>query len=273
LVVHTDKLWKGGEFDIELMNTHGKNLSAEYIGDIQVISNIERGNYTFLYQLLFTQRFLKGFVSAGVHDLNSEFVTNKSVFALTNSSFAIPSSFALNFPVSIFPNCALAVVGNYQISGFFNLRTGIYDGHTGSFDLDPYRMNLSVFGFMSITEVEYNTNNKLNTTIKGGGYYLSDSFIDPSDALITSKGNYGFYLLADQKLTKNVTRGLGIFSQISYAPKNKNYCVLYTGLGLNIFAPFEKRKNDIVAFGIAYIKLFNQTFESDMEFNYLFCLS
>jgi porin len=272
-LIHTDKLWKGGEFDIELMNTHGNNLSEDYTGDIQVISNIERGNYTFLYQFLFTQRFSKGFISAGVHDLNTEFVTSKYGYALTNSSFAIPCSFALNFPVSIFPNCALAVAGDYQISDNLTLRSGIYDGHAGSFDLDPYRMNLSVFGFMSITEVEYHTNKLLNTTVKGGGYYISDSFKDPSDTLITTKGNYGFYLLADQRLIKNETRCLGIFSQISYAPKNKNYCVFYTGLGINLFAPFDKRKNDVVAFGIAYTKLFNHTFESDLEFNYLFCLN
>jgi porin len=273
IIIHTDKLWNGGEFLVELMNSHGSKLSANFIGDQQIVSNIERGNYTFLYQFLFVQRFSKGYLTIGIHDLNSEFLVNDFGSTLTNSSFAIPSSFPLNFPVSIYPNCAPAIVGSYKISDYFILRSGIYDGKAVSVDIYPYNINLSGFGFMSISELEFNSNNSLNTTTKFGGYYLSGNFNNPSDTLVETKGNYGFYMIAEQKLIDNDIRGLGVFGQVTYAPEIKNFNSLYAGFGLNLSAPLNKRSNDVVAFGIAYSRLYNAAYEYDFEFNYSFYLN
>ena len=50
-------LWKGGTFMLHGANTHGGEPSANLIGDLQVVSNIEAGNHTFLYELWYSQTF------------------------------------------------------------------------------------------------------------------------------------------------------------------------------------------------------------------------
>jgi porin len=75
--IHTDKLWSGGSLNFQVMNTHGHNLSENYVGDMQVISNIENGDYTFLENLFYRQDFSKISVLAGLQDLNAEFCVSE----------------------------------------------------------------------------------------------------------------------------------------------------------------------------------------------------
>ena len=272
ITIHTDRLWKGGKLVIEGMNTHGHGLSAHYLGDIQVVSNIENGDYTFIYQLLYKQYFSKGFLSVGVQDLNAEFAGSEYGAALTNSSFGIHSSFPLNFGVSIYPKPSLAIAGGYQFTDQFTFRTGIYDADAGSLEDDKYNTDWPVDEIMSISELEYNAGKTLNTTFKIGGYYLSGEYTHITDTARTYNGNYGLYLVADQKLIDSEVRGLALFGQLGYMPENRNYNILYGGIGLNLTAPFKSRKDDVFACGAAYARLFNDEYECDLEFNYCFSL-
>lgn len=273
LLIHSDKFWKGGEFVIEIMNTHGHRLSSNYIGDIQVVSNIENGNYTFFYQMYYKQRFNKGYIIAGVHDLNTEFAVGEYGASLTNSSFGIQSTIALNFPVSLYPKNALALLFNYRFNRTITFRAGIYDSDAGSLQDDPHNLNWTLDGMMSIGEIEFHSERYISTIIRTGAYYLTEKYSDPSDTNKISNGNYGIYFLADQKLLDLDVRGLGVFAQLGYAPKDRNFNTFYAGFGLNIFAPLKHRASDIVAFGLAYARLFDDSYECDIEINYTFVLN
>ena len=49
--------WKGGQFFVNVGNTHGGEPSRVLVGDIQGVSNIEDGNLTFMYELWYKQKF------------------------------------------------------------------------------------------------------------------------------------------------------------------------------------------------------------------------
>jgi porin len=276
VLIHTDNLWQGGEFYAEIKNTHGYNLSENYIGDMQVASNIENGNFTFLSQLYYKQTIDKFSVLTGVHDLNTEFVISDLAGALTNSSFGISSTFPLNFPVSIYPKPALALIASYNFNENFSFRTALYDGDAGSLDDDPHNLDFSISseqGFLSINEITYSSTNGLTTVLKLGGYYHTSEFGSLSDSIGVEKGNYGFYAIVDKGVYENGDRKIGIFGQLGLAPSDANFNKAYVGAGINCCGLFANRADDCFAVGMAYARTFDKKYECDLECNYNFSVN
>ena len=96
-------LWKGGEFLIHGANSHGGEPSANLIGDLQVVSNIEAGNHTFLYECWFKQKFANVTATIGLQDLNAEFAASDVGSLFLNSSFGVHSVISDNILAPIFP--------------------------------------------------------------------------------------------------------------------------------------------------------------------------
>jgi len=250
-------LWKNGEFYLQVENTHGAMPSANLINDIQCISNIENGNYTYLYQLWYRQSFDQLSVLLGVHDLNSEFLTSDYAGEYINSSFGIMPLISANMPVSIFPKNTLGLVLRYDVSSQIACQMAVYDGDPLSLDEDPYCTNFKVNsdeGLFSIAELHLNLSGdkQENSHYKLGAYYHTGHYLNVGDSISTIKGNYGCFLIADQHLMhlghKSKTT-IGAFGQVGVAPSNRNMIDLYWAFGFNINSPFARRSGDV--FGIA----------------------
>jgi porin len=273
VLLRSNKFWKGGEFYAELMNTHGVNLSGDYIGDMQIASNIENGNYTFIEKLYFKQNFSKLSLVIGLQDLNEEFCTSEYGGALTNSSFGIHSTFPLNFGVPIYPKTALSIAALFNINENITLRTSVFDGDAGSLEDDPHNFDWSVSseeGLLTVDEIEYKSSSEKLTSIKIGGFYHTADFNDADDSLKSIKENYGFYGICDKQVYENGSQKIGLFGQLAFFPSKANINTTYLGAGLNFVGLFEKRPDDCLATGVAYSRLFDKTYECDMEFNYSF---
>lgn len=260
-------LWEGGEIFIHAQNTHGGYASGDLIGDLQVLSNIENGNFTYLYELWYKQSFGKLSVLAGINDLNAEFAGSEYGGLFLNSSFGIHASIALNVPVSIFPKTSLGLVFNYELSEVLVLRAAIYDGDPGSLEDDPHNLDWTINredGFFMIGEVQYNLRRKENKntiqkeemiigTYKIGSYYHSGSFENNLDGSIKGS-NYGLYLLGDQVLiprTAYSNKILAAFIQLGWCPTDRNLNNFYLGTGVNIRGLMFNRFQDILGVGIA----------------------
>ncbi|TLX76878.1 carbohydrate porin [Labilibacter sediminis] len=250
-------LWKNGEFYLQVENTHGARPSANMINDIQCISNIENGNYTYLYQLWYRQSFNKLSILLGVHDLNSEFLTSEYAGEYINSSFGIMPLISVNMPVSIFPKNTLGMVLRYAISSQLGCQLAVYDGDPLNLDEDPYCTNIKVNadeGLFSIAEIHFNGSGDKQTTscYKLGAYYHSGYYLNLGDSVSRIKGNYGCFLMADQYLMhfgqKNKSK-IGAFGQLGVAPSDRNMIDFYWAFGFNISSPFTRRSDDV--FGIA----------------------
>ncbi|HOT14370.1 MAG TPA: carbohydrate porin [Bacteroidales bacterium] len=269
VILHTDKYWKNGEFTIELQNGHGENLSENYIGDAQLVSNIENGNYTYLYQAYYRQSFENGYIFSGIHDLNSEFCTSEYGASLTNSSFGMFSTFSLNFPVSMYPKTSLALAGCYKQNENIRHRLGFYDGDAGSLDDEKYNLSWSISanqGLLTIYELECNIPS-INQVLKIGSYYHSGKFYNTSRTDSVIKGNYGFYGIIDQTIYKNNEKTLGAFMQISYAPDKININDWYAGFGVSYSGICPKCIQDALSLGIALARI-DKKIETDLELNY-----
>jgi porin len=272
ITLNMDKFWKGGKFKLEIMNTHGKNLSENYIGDLQIASNIENGNYTFLEKLYFEQKISKLTFLIGLQDLNENFCVNEYGGSLTNSSFGIHSTFPLNFGVPIYPKTALAIASYIYFTDKFFLRAAIFDGDAGSLDEDKHNLDWSISkedGLLWITEGEYIPNTEKLTDIKVGFFYHTANFISQSDSTII-KGNYGFHGIINKEILTINSLKTGLFGQVAYFPSKANFNNLYLGGGLNFSGISAKRPDDYLALGFAYAQIYKKTAECDIEINYCF---
>ena len=279
--------WKNGTLFIHGLNTHGKGPSEILTGDLQIMSNIESGDYTGLYEFWYMQKFGHFSVLLGKHDLNTEFVGTKYGGTFINSSFGIAPSISLNVPVSIYPVAAPCIMIKYENENKFACKLAVYDGDPGNIESNRFgiRWNVNTHDvFLSISEIQYfvSSGDQVNGIYKIGGFYHSGRFLDYTDTLFNKRGDYGFYIVADQSIfprSLNAGRGLCYFFQGGFAPSNLNMVQSYIGTGFRYHGILPYRFNDELGIAIAcvgiskdYRKLFSESlsYETSWELTYIF---
>lgn len=275
---HAVGLWKGGEFHLQIQNSHGENPSTSLVGDCQIFSNIENGNFTYLYELEYSQVFGRLWLNVGIIDLNSEFIVCEEGQQLINSSFGVIPTISGNIPLSIFPKNSLGVMGAYHFTDKLLLQAALIDGNPGILEDDPYniRHHLSkAEGYYCASEIIVYSG---KSNFKLGGYYHSGNFVDVIDSTMSLHNNSGLYFITNQHLFQSPSgKRLTAFLQMGYAPTTRNSFDYYLGTGCNLYSPFN-RKNDEVGIAIAYLgvcrdyyQLYKQStdrFETAIEMDY-----
>ena len=269
-------LWDGGEFLLNVANTHGGTPSASMVGDFQHFSNIEAGNLSYVHELWYNQSIGNFNVTFGVQDLNALFVISENGTCFINSSFGVPSTISNNTPVPIFPLTAPGISVQWHANESLTLQTAIYDGCPTDFAQNPYNLKWklnSSDGLLSISELQlqHELFNSLHGTYKMGTYYHSHlKELNENNELTTVFNiNFGFYFLADQVIIpkENDLGELNAFTQISVSPGSINNHYLYTGCGLVYKGLFSTTDNLGIAFAGTF---FNDGTpdESVVELNY-----
>ena len=250
-------LWKNGKFSALIENTHGGSPTGDYIGDLQVASNIENGDHTYLYELWYMHTFSKLAIKFGLMDLNADFHVSEVGALFLNSSLGTMPTVSLNMPVPIFPMTALGVFMQYKVSDNFKTIAGIWDGDPGDFESNPYNIKWTLNnrdGFLYVLETQYRLN---KGTIKLGGLYHSGEFEDIADPMQTQNGNLELHLITDYTLIdkpKGTKGKLDAFLQLGYLPnKDINAYPFYLGAGFNLTGIFNKNADDVLGLGIASV--------------------
>ncbi len=210
------RLWRGGSFFVNGASIHGKSLTENYLGDMQVASNIDAGEHAYLHELWFRQRLGNLALTLGLQDLNAEFMVSEGAGEFVNSSFGVPPVIATGIPVPIFPLTGLGASVRWDIGDKWAVQGALFDGDQTPFDRNPHNIRWSFAkddGLLTMGEVHYGGRFKL------GAYYHS------------ADENYGFYALADQPVSER----LSLFGQLAVAPKSKNENNYSVGLGANYF--------------------------------------
>ena len=249
-------LWKGWEAFIQFENTHGGTPSATFVNDLQVFSNIENGNYSYLYELWYKQQI--GFVTLqfGLIDLNADYFVAEPGGLFVNSSFGIQPSASLNMPVPIFPMNSLSVNLKFVFTDWLSLQTGVWDGDPGDLNNNPYNYKWTTSkeeGYLFASEIHLKylkrNDNYLGTLKLGGLYHTGtfNDFVDNSEV----QGNMEFHLIAEQTIIdqhSNEDGKLDAFLQLGWLPDNQiNLTDFYIGGGLiysNLF--FLKKEMQLV---------------------------
>lgn len=262
--------WKGGIFHGHFFNHHGANPSEDYIGDLQIVDNIESEEGTKLYELWYEHTFdWKGTdlsVLIGQHDLNSEFNITEYGLLFLQSSFGFNNEISNNIPVSHFPVAALGFRIKWQPTDSIYLMAEISDGdpgkNNGGFD---WKLN-SKEGFLSFYEIGYHFGDQddsrtLPGTYKFGWWYHTDEFddvrdMDENDVPLQHDGNYGIYFIADQMLLPgDGKRGLGAFLQVGGVPDDRNQVDFYIGGGIHYRGIIPSREEDVLGLGVAHASI------------------
>jgi porin len=254
--------WKGGELFINATNTHGGEPSALFIGDYQIASNIEAGNFSFLQEFWFKQRIKNISMVIGLQDLCVEFLASENANLFLNSSCGTHSTISGNLPLPIFPLTALGVQLHYNFMENLFFKTAIFDSVPEDFSINKHNVQWKLCkddGFLLFSELSYyNNSTTYSGTYKLGGYYHNQYVITKKDKTslpITENypQNYGIYLTVDQTLLKKLSgKELSSFLQASIKPKNINENWYYIGFGLNYKSMFKKRTNDILGIAVVH---------------------
>ncbi len=263
--------WKGGSFFINGASIHGKSLTENYLGDLQVASNIDAGTYVYMHELWYRQDFKKVSFTVGLQDLNAEFLTSDNAIEFINSSFGVIPVVSGNIPVPIFPLTGLGISGRWNINDQFTWQTAVFDGCQTPFDGNN-RNNLhwrfcKDDGVFVVTE--FHSRFKINEkegTYKFGAYYHSglNEFDEETQIMNTVfKNNYGFYVIADQTVYEQENRKIGLFAQLGMAPPNKNEHAYYLGLGANYYGIFNKEGKDVLGLAAANLDLLKKNHDQE----------
>lgn len=253
------KIWKGGSFFLNAANTHGAMPSADLFGDMQVASNIEAGNHTFIQELFYSQTLKQMEFILGLQDLNVEFANSENAAVFLNSSFGILPLISGNIAAPIFPLTTLGFTAKWNTTDKAFWLNAIYDGSPTDFDYNPYNLNWqynSNDGILFVSEYQYNAViSKLSGIYKVGFYshnhYIGKTFNNTiPDSLKTS--TYGVYTYADQNIWQENNKGLGMFLQSGYSPCKGITNNYYLGMGLNFKGAFNQKGLDILALALAY---------------------
>jgi porin len=241
--------WKGGSFFINGATIHGKSLSENFTGDLQVASNIDAGTHVYLHELWIKQNFKKFSFTIGVQDLNAEFMVSENGTEFINSSFGVPSGVSGNIPVPVFPLTGPGISVKWDVNDMFSWQTAVFDGNQTPFEDNPYNLRWKFCkndGLLAVTEFHANTRIKnLEGIYKLGSFYHSGfkEFNVESQCMdYVFRHNYGFYALIDQTVRYNEA-------------KNKNKHAYYLGFGADYYGIFSKKGKDMSGLAVAGLDL------------------
>jgi porin len=257
--------WNGATIFLYGLYNNGNSLTDDLVGDAQVVSNIDAGvRAARLYEAWVEQRFAgdRGSVKVGLYDLNSEFDATDSGGLFINSSHGIGPDFSQtgqNGP-SIFPSTSLAMRVDYALTDNWIVRAAVLDGVPG----DPNRPKRTTIklgngdGALLVGEVNYVDD---DTKVALGHWRYTARFDDlvatqPDLSPVRRRGNDGFYMLAERRLTREAeddAQGLSGWVRLGVADKRVNPVQRYIGGGLVYTGPIAGRDEDQLGIAVGHI--------------------
>ena len=264
-------LWDRGRLFVYGQNLSGDPLSANYVGDVQLFSNLdstisdtERPHFTTIAEYWFEQYLAddKFRFKIGKQDTNADFALTDLGGEFVHSSFGLPPM----IPLPTFPSQALGLSMFLMPVENVEFAIGLFDGVLPS-GPQGVRWGFDTFGhngLMSLYQMtlkpQLGPDGQLPTTIRTGLWHHSDKTVwaelssDPDARLF--RQNYGCFTTVDQMLWKESysgddDQGLGAFFQYGYAPGNRNMLQNYFGGGLVYKGFVPGRDEDILGAAFA----------------------
>lgn len=280
--------WSGATFHANAYQIHGRGLSANDLGNLLTVSNIEAQRSTRLFTLWLQQELLDHALSirAGQIAADDEFYVSQYAALFINSTFGWPAILGTNLP-SGGPAYPLATPGlrvREAISPALTIAAAAFNGDPA--DPGPgnpqlrdasgtdFRVNGDRF---VIGEIAYGTipdpdSGGLPGTVKLGSWYHSGRFADQhfdttglslANPLSTGvpashRGDYGAYFIADQMLWRAAgtsEQGLATFFRIAGNPADRNLIEFHADTGLSYKGLLPGRDDDTFGIGGSYARI------------------
>jgi len=266
-------LWRNGAFFLHLQHQHGNGITEDYVGDFQVLSNMDADDFQQVSEIWYRHTFLDDrlWIKLGKQEANEDFAAVDYGAEFINSS----AGFSPTIPLVTFPDPGWGMVVGVEPVRGFSVNAGIYEGRPdGGRSIGGTLDNL--YGPMVMLEpaLHYEIAGR-SGHLRAGGWWNGDRF-DKFDKDNPDPGtvgeSYGFYLTWDQTLWRRYPekeedeQGIGIFGQYVWAPKDRSEAEHYLGGGLKWTGLIPTREQDILGVGVFHVRFSDEAdFEKEGE--------
>jgi porin len=278
--------WSGAKFFTSGFWIHGRGPSANLVGNLQLVSNIEATRSVKLYDLWLEQTLFDRRISIriGQEGVNDEMMITQYGALFLNSSFGFPGLPAADLP-SGGPNYPLAtpfVRVRYQATEALTLTGAVFNGdpappgredpqlrdrHGTAFRINDHTLSFAELGYS--TDLASGAGG-LRGVYKLGAWYSSSHFADrlfdtagrsladPESTGIprNRSGDFAVYGIINQLLWRKrgtEDQGVGIFLQVMGAPSEFNFSNLFIEGGLNWKGLIDSRPMDTLGIAVSYL--------------------
>ncbi len=286
-----EKLLKlgGTRFVVSGSWSYGESLSDKDIGNFFTVSSDFNGKLVNLYQFfvetnLWKERLIIALGRMGIAD---DFATAEVFGIYVNDAFnQHPISLSYNIPGFLSnPDAALGARLHVNPVNDFYIAGGLYNANpdAGRNRLLSTDNDFTFDGVILIGEAGYTPGKSegasgLPGEYKFGAYYDTGDFKELSDEGEPRRGNYGFYIVADQMVYRESgsgSEGLTLWATATFAPEEEiNTFPFFLSGGIAYEGLFPGRNEDIAGIGLAYgslsRELENKDFEIGIEGTYIF---
>jgi porin len=249
-----------GVFFMNAQQMHGEGLSENYVGDFQVLSNIDAPSLTQVSEWwwegsVLSDRFR---VKLGRQDANADFNVVDVGGDFISSSFG----FSPTIPLPTFPLPTIGASFFYDVSEDLMLKFGVFDG---GFDLNEFGLSEEEELFLiSEFKEKFELGGKPGDVHAGCWYHTgqfenlanSGKLTDP----LVKNNSYGFYAGLDQMIYQerpeddDSDEGLAIFFQYGWAPGDRWEAQQYYGTGAVYKGLIGGRQDDLLGVGLAHVE-------------------
>lgn len=244
----------GGELFVYAQEIHGRGITERYVGDFQVLSNIDAPDRMQVSEYWWQRGFFDGrlTVRLGKQDANTEFAVVDAAVDFIQSSYG----FHPTIPMPSYPDSSMAAVGQLQLSETVGFACGVFDGLP-----DGRNWGFSNSGVtFSIYELETQWelfHEQLPGALHGGLWHHSDRW-EAIDGDGSFAGNYGAYVGGEQVVFRECClsgdeQGLTFFGQYGWAPPGRNEANHYLGFGLLCRGLLQGRDQDLCGVGVSSV--------------------
>ncbi|MCE5250515.1 carbohydrate porin [bacterium] len=248
-------LWKGTTFSVDFQNGNGRGISESYVGDYQVLSNIDAGNFTQISEYTLCHSFAgnRFMIKLGKQDANEDFNVADNAGDFINSSFGIMP----NVPLPTFPDPGLGISVFYTLSDNIQIKAGLFDGlsHGGSWG---FNTAFSSHGeSSSVMELSYGSSLlpffKKRGTFKIG-LWRHGGLYAPVAGTGSKSENLGGYCIYEQGIlgyAESDHHHVDMFLQYGYADREISAIPNYAGIGFKADGLITGRPDDSMGIGAA----------------------
>ncbi|MEM7601553.1 MAG: carbohydrate porin [Verrucomicrobiota bacterium] len=173
--------WDGATFVVSAFGGHGSDYSANFVGDLGVVSNLYTDTNFNIFHLYLEQALGDGdsFFRIGQFAIDDDFMGSETASLFIASPFGPFNTQSANMPGPIFPLAAPGALYNYSPDGDWYFRTGVFTGDSGPGGPKDrgFEWNFGgPSGFIVFSELglEY----REASTVKFGGYWHSGDFTE-----------------------------------------------------------------------------------------------
>ncbi|MEO0794638.1 MAG: carbohydrate porin [Verrucomicrobiota bacterium] len=216
--------WPGASFFTNTYYFRGNDLSSDYVGDFNGVSNIYTDTDINVFNIFFQQHLFEGKIRMKVGQIaaDDDFMVADNADVFVNSAFGTPSLESGNIPAPIFPLAAPGAYIHVRAVDGVTLQTAIYAGDAGPVQSNNHGFSWRAGGgagwaWFGELGFEYQLVGHGELTL--GGFYATGEFTSFANGS-AENGLGAVYVQIDHNLLdpKDDPLGLGFFMRGGATP-------------------------------------------------------